>query len=202
MTLEDIDLDLIREKLASQLSEKRFRHSIGVADTAAEMARRYGADEEKIYLAGLLHDCGKSYKGDAAREFVKKIGYEPDEIEWIQPGLLHGVIGEHIARHEYGIEDPEILSAVRWHITGRAGMSLIEKIIYIADYIEPGRSFTGVEAMREEAFRDLDRCIVLCADSTIRYVIENGYLLHPRTVETRNHSLRILKAANIPEKVW
>jgi len=186
MTLDGIDLDLMRKKLASELTEKRYVHSLNVADTAVEMARRYGADEEKIYLAGLLHDCGKSYKGNAAREFVKKIGYQPDGIELLQPGLLHGVIGEYLARHEYGVADPEILSAIRWHTTGRAGMSVLEKIIYIADYIEPGRNFEGIEAMREEAFRDLDR-----------YVLENGYLLHPKTVETRNHSLLALKALNI-----
>jgi predicted HD superfamily hydrolase involved in NAD metabolism len=194
MTLDEIDLDLVREKLASVLTEKRFIHSLNVADTVVKMAKHYGADEKRTYIAGLLHDCGKSYKGNAAREFAKETGYEPDEIEWLQPGLLHGVIGEYIARHEYGVTDTEVLAAIRWHITGRAGMSVIEKIIYVSDYIEPGRGFTGVEAMREEAFRNLDRCIVLCANSTIRYVVENGYLLHPKTVETRNHSLLALKA--------
>ncbi|NLW02629.1 MAG: HD domain-containing protein [Clostridiaceae bacterium] len=189
-----MDLDLVREKLASVLTEKRFIHSLNVADTVVKMAKHYGADEKRTYIAGLLHDCGKSYKGNAAREFAKETGYEPDEIEWLQPGLLHGVIGEYIARHEYGVTDTEVLAAIRWHITGRAGMSVIEKIIYVSDYIEPGRGFTGVEAMREEAFRNLDRCIVLCANSTIRYVVENGYLLHPKTVETRNHSLLALKA--------
>jgi len=192
--LDEIDLDLVREKLASVLTEKRFIHSLNVADTVVKMAKHYGADEKRTYIAGLLHDCGKSYKGNAAREFAKETGYEPDEIEWLQPGLLHGVIGEYIARHEYGVTDTEVLAAIRWHITGRAGMSVIEKIIYVSDYIEPGRGFTGVEAMREEAFRNLDRCIVLCANSTIRYVVENGYLLHPKTVETRNHSLLALKA--------
>ena len=194
MTLDEIDLDLVREKLASVLTEKRFIHSLNVADTVVKMAKHYGADEKRTYIAGLLHDCGKSYKGNAAREFAKETGYEPDEIEWLQPGLLHGVIGEYIARHEYGVTDTEVLAAIRWHITGRAGMSVIEKIIYVSDYIEPGRGFTGVEAMREEAFRNLDRCIVLCANSTIRYVVENGYLLHPKTVETSNHSLLALKA--------
>lgn len=192
--MDEIDLDLVREKLASVLTEKRFIHSLNVADTVVKMAKHYGADEKRTYIAGLLHDCGKSYKGNAAREFAKETGYEPDEIEWLQPGLLHGVIGEYIARHEYGVTDTEVLAAIRWHITGRAGMSVIEKIIYVSDYIEPGRGFTGVEAMREEAFRNLDRCIVLCANSTIRYVVENGYLLHPKTVETRNHSLLALKA--------
>lgn len=197
MMVHEMELDLIRERLSSALSEKRYVHSVNVAETAAKMAIHYGADQSRIYLAGLLHDCGKFCRGDAAREFVKKIGYQADEIEWIQPGLLHGVIGEYIARQEYGITDPEILDAIRWHTTGRAAMSVLEKIIYIADYIEPGRSFEGIDAMRNEAFRDLDRCIVLCAESTIRYVMDKGYLLHPKTVETRNYSLFALKAQNM-----
>ncbi len=197
MTLDALELDRIQEKLKATLSEKRYIHSLNVAETAVKMAGHYGADEKKTYLAGLLHDCGKFLKGDMAREYVKSIGYEPDEIEWAQPGLLHAIIGEHLARKEYGITDPEILGAIRWHNTGKAGMTLVEKIIYIADYIEPGRKFDGVEAMREEAFRDLDRCVVLCADSTIRYVLDHEHLLHPRTVETRNHSLCTIKASNM-----
>ena len=168
-----------------------------MAEIAVKMAKHYGVDDKKIYVAGLLHDCGKFCKGDIAREFAQKIGYEPDEIELLQPGLLHGIIGEHIARQDYGIKDPEILKSIKWHTTGRPGMSVFEKIIYIADYIEPNRNFADIEAMREEAFRNLDRCIVLCADSTIRYVTDKGYLLHPRTVETRNHSLLALKASNM-----
>jgi conserved hypothetical protein TIGR00488 len=190
-----LSLEEMRRKLSCELSEKRFVHSVNVADTAVKMAEHYGADKDRVYIAGLLHDCGKSYRGDAAREFAEKIGYKPDEIERLQPGLLHGIIGEYLAREEYGITDAEILSAIRWHTTGRPGMSVLEKIIYIADYIEPGRNFAGVEKMREEAFRNLDRCIVICADSTIRYVLENGYLLHAKTVETRNHSLMAVMAA-------
>lgn len=195
--VDEMQLEQILEKLSSALTEKRYIHSLSVAEIAVKMAKHYGVDDKKIYVAGLLHDCGKFCKGDIAREFAQRIGYEPDEIELLQPGLLHGIIGEHIARQDYGIKDPEILKSIKWHTTGRPGMSVFEKIIYIADYIEPNRNFADIEAMREEAFRNLDRCIVLCADSTIRYVTDKGYLLHPRTVETRNHSLLALKASNM-----
>ena len=184
-----MELEQILKKLSSELDESRYRHSLNVTEVAVKLAVHYGIDEKKAYIAGLLHDCGKSYKGVCAREFIKKIGYEADEIEWIQTRLLHGIIGEYLAAHEYGIEDPEVLSAIRWHTTGRAGMSKLEKIIYIADYIESGRSFEGIEEMREEAYRNLDKCMIICTDSTIRYILSKGNLLHGKTIETRNYSI-------------
>jgi predicted HD superfamily hydrolase involved in NAD metabolism len=92
------------------------------------------------------------------------------------------------------VTDPAVLSAIRWHTTGRGGMTLLEKIIYIADYIEPARQLDGIEEMRKVAYNDLDRCIVICSDSTIAFILKKGALLHPKTVETRNYSLLNLKA--------
>lgn len=191
-----MELGKILEKLSSELGQPRYTHSLNVAEVAVRMAAHYGVDREKAYYAGLLHDCGKSYKGDAARDFIKKIGYEADEIELTQTRLLHGAIGEYLALHAYGFSDPELLAAIRWHTTGRAGMSILEKIIYIADYIEPDREFEGVSEMREEAFRNLDRCVVLCSDSTIRHILAKGYLLHGKTIETRNFSILAVRNSN------
>jgi len=188
-----MDIKTIREMLRKELDDKRFQHSVNVMEVAASLAEHYGADAEKAKLAGLLHDCGKNFKGDTAREYINKIGYKADETELMQTKLLHGIIGEHLARTVYGITDEEILGAVRWHTTGKAGMSLLEKIIYVADYIEPLRYFDGIEEMRKAAYEDLDRCIVLCADSTIRYILNKGAILHEKTVETRNCSLKIIK---------
>lgn len=187
-----MDIETIMHKLKDQLNEKRYLHSVNVMNVSAELARVYKADENKARLAGILHDCAKGLKGDEAIDYAKKIGYCPDEIELAQSGLLHGIIGEHLARVEYGVADKEILDAIRWHTTGRAGMSVLEKIIYVADYIEPLRSFDGIEEMRKAAYEDLDLCVVLCADSTIKYVLRKGYLLHQKTVETRNYSLRLI----------
>ena len=107
--VDEMQLEQILEKLSSALTEKRYIHSLSVAEIAVKMAKHYGVDDKKIYVAGLLHDCGKFCKGDIAR-VCTKIGYEPDEIELLQPGLLHGIIGEHIARQDYGIKDPKYLS--------------------------------------------------------------------------------------------
>lgn len=188
-----MNIENIMSRLKGQLKEERYLHSVNVMNVSAELARHYNADENKARLAGILHDCAKGMKGEEAVNFVKSIGYCPDEIELIQTGLLHGIIGAHFARTEYGVEDKEVLDAIRWHTTGRAGMSVLEKIIYVADYIEPLRNFEGIEMMRKAAFEDLDRCVVLCAESTIRYVLNKGFLLHEKTVETRNYSLRLLK---------
>lgn len=189
-------LEQMIEQLKNELDGERFLHSVNVMKTSMALADHYKADCEKAALAGILHDCGKNYKGERAREFIKEMSYQADDIEWMQTRLLHGVIGEYLAQTQYGITDEEILGAIRWHTTGRAGMTLLEKIVYVADYIEPLRSFQGVEAMRAAAYEDLDKCVVLCADSTISYVIKQGALLHPRTIETRNYSLLLLKSRN------
>jgi len=188
-----MNINDIISKLRNELDELRFRHSVNVMEVAEKLAVRYGADAEKAKIAGMLHDCGKNYIKERAIEYIGKIGYKADEIELIHTPLLHGVIGQHIAQTEYGINDPEILGAIRWHTTGKAGMTTLEKIIYVADYIEPLRDFENVENMRKAAFENLDKCVVLCAESTIRYILNKGFFLHVKTVETRNYSLGVLK---------
>lgn len=188
-----MDIKTIMDMLNKELDSKRYLHSVNVMEVSQSLAKKYGADIEKARLAGILHDCAKNYLGDDARDYVRKIGYEADEIELLHTKLLHGIIGEHLARTIYGVTDDEVLGAIRWHTTGKAGMSLLEKIIYVADYIEPLRYFEGIEKMRKAAYEDLDRCIVLCSESTIKYLLNRGSLVHYRTVETRNHSLRLIK---------
>lgn len=188
-----MDINRIKEMLEKELDSKRFLHSVNVMEVSQALAEHYSADIKKAQLAGLLHDCGKNYKGDEAREYSQKIGYMADEIELLQPKLLHGIIGEDLAKSIYGVTDKEVLGAIRWHTTGKAGMSLLEKIVYVADYIEPLRYFEGIEEMRASAYENLDRCIVLCADSTIKFILKKGVLLHSKTVETRNYSLRLIK---------
>ncbi len=191
-----MEINTIINILKNELDTYRFNHSLNVMEMAESLAKHYGADTYKARLAGILHDCGKNYQGDEARGYVKKIGYEADEVEIRQPKLLHGIIGENLAKEMYGVTDEEVLSAIRWHTTGKAGMNLLEKIIYIADYIEPLRSFEGIENMRKIAFEDLDKCIVYCSESTIKFILRKGVLLHKNTVDTRNYSLMLIKNRN------
>lgn len=188
-----MELRSILKSLKKVLSKKRYIHSVNVMKEAVSLARHYHGDIHKALLAGILHDCGKYIKNEEAKSFVSKIGYQADAIELEQTELLHGVIGAHLAKTQYTVDDPEILSAIQWHTTGKPGMTLIEKIIFVADYIEPARSFEGVEVMRALAYNDLDRCMVLCANSTIAHVLGKGLLLHPNTIETRNFTLLGLK---------
>lgn len=175
-----------KRKLEKALTPKRFVHSINVMNTAYELAKKYNIDEEKATAAGLLHDCARDIKGSEIFSLCSKYGIEIDEIQRAQPELLHSHLGARLAKKEYGIEDQCILDAIRWHTTGRDSMSMLEKIILISDYAEPGRSFTGVKEIRDLVLRDLDRAILQALDGTIRYVLSKGALIHPDTINARN----------------
>lgn len=183
-------IDYLQEKL----SVKRYEHVLGVRDTAIQLARTYGEDEEKASLAALLHDCAKNMTDLELIKLVKDNGYIPDKIEMQAPQLLHGRAAALLAKEQMAIEDITVFDAVTYHTTGREGMSLLEKIIYLADYIEPSRSFPGVEVIRKESFINIDMAMLMSLEKTIKYIIDRGQLLHPNTVEARNYFLlRILE---------
>jgi predicted HD superfamily hydrolase involved in NAD metabolism len=186
-------------KLIGVLSEKRYNHSIGVMEEACKLAAHYQADVRKAEIAGLLHDCAKHIGEQDAFLMLRRYGEEPDEIQKASFQLLHGLLGYYIAKEQYGVNDEEILRAIYWHTTGKAGMNLLEKIIFVADYIEPGRVFDGLDEIRKTAYSDLDLCVQLCADSTIRYVLSKGRLLHPLTIETRNDMIMKRLIGSMPK---
>ncbi|ADL07535.1 bis(5'-nucleosyl)-tetraphosphatase (symmetrical) YqeK [Thermosediminibacter oceani] len=184
-----ISKKLILEDLKKNLTEKRFLHSLGVMETAVALARRYGVDEQKAELAGLIHDCAKDIPADRQLNLAIEFGILLDEISRVETALIHGPLGAVLARKKYSVEDPEILRAVSIHTTGDIKMSALDKVIFLADYIEPGRDFPGVEKLRKVSFEDLDEAVIMAFDSTIRYVLDNRGLLHPRTVDARNYLL-------------
>jgi len=186
----------MRENLKQTLSRGRFRHSEEVMNEAVRLAEFYGVDIEKAQVAGLLHDCAKGAGKDEMQKVLEKNNVVPDDVEKKTPALLHSILGPFYAREYYGVEDKEILDAIRWHTTGRAGMTMLEKIIFVADYIESGRNFEGVAEARKQAYKDMDRCIVICCDSTIRYILQKGTLLHPSIIETRNEAVMRIEIKN------
>lgn len=161
---------------------------------AVRLAERWGADIERARLAGILHDCARSLKGAALIEAVRKAGLEPNEIELNQPALLHAPLGAAWARSRFGVEDPAVLQAIRRHTTGAAQMSLLDKIIYIADFIEPGRNFSGVEKIRALAASGPDETLLAAYNHSIAYILNEAGLLHPDTVAGRNSLLLEMKA--------
>ena len=130
----------IRKKLKDELSKSRYEHTLGVEFTSAAMAMKFGADIEKAQLAGLLHDCAKCIDDEEKLDECKKYGVDISDVERRNPFLIHSKLGAVYAKEKYGVDDEEILSAITYHTTGRPDMSFIEKIVFIADYIEPGRN--------------------------------------------------------------
>lgn len=184
-----MSLDAIRESLKEKLSPDRYAHSIGVMQTAQRLALRYGADAQRAALAGLIHDCARFLCLEDQLKKADALGILLDEIQRHEKVLLHGPLGAIVARELYGVCDEEILRAVEIHTTGDADMTVLEKIIYVADYIEPNRNFFGVQDIRTLAMISLDSAMVLAYDTTINYVISRGRLLHPRTIAGRNYIL-------------
>ncbi len=178
--------DKIIEYLKKNLNKQRFEHSLRVRDTSIELAKHYGADIYKAKLAGLVHDCAKNMKDEEIINIIEKYGYNIQGIYKRTPNLMHGLAGALIAKHTMGIDDEDLLNAISYHTTGRNNMSILEKIIYIADYIEPMRNFPGVDELRELSSSNLDEALLLSFDNTIKYVITKGQLLHLDTIEARN----------------
>ena len=161
-------------KLKEKLPAKRFEHSIGVEYTAGTMAFMYGVDYEKALIAGLLHDCAKYVPNDKKIQKCKKRGISVSECEYHNPELLHAKLSAIYAKEKYGVTDEEILSAIECHTTGKPEMSALDKIIYIADYIEPMRNKApNLSRVRETAFRDLDECMYEILRDMIVYLEEN-----------------------------
>ncbi len=176
--------------LQDNLKESRVKHSLGVSETAVALAINYGEDIEKARIAGLVHDCGKNMKDDQLIKMAIEHKIQLDEIQYKSPSILHGLIGAIIAREVMGIRDEDILSAICYHTTGRENMSILEKIIFVADYTEPSRKFHGVEELRNLSIVDLDASVIQALENTIKYVINEKELLHINTVDARNYLLR------------
>lgn len=172
-------------KIKDQLDKKRYLHTISVAHTASCMAMCFGEDPYRAYLAGLLHDNAKCIPHDKKIALCAKYGLSAGTLEKNSPDLLHARLGSVLAEKKYGISDAGILSAIAFHTTGKPEMSVLEKIIYVADYIEIRRKpLPRMNEIRHAAFTDLDRCVLLILESTLGFLREKDALIDPITLET------------------
>lgn len=186
-----MEIENLKHQIRLSMSEKRYKHTIGVLETAVRLAGFYGADREKAGTAALLHDIARDVDTGELLRLSETFGVNADEIEKAVPDLLHGKVGAAIARKQFMVENDEVLNAIRFHTTGRRGMTVLEKIIFIADMIEPGRDFSGVKDLRDLAFIDLDRAIVAGIESTLCYILDRRLPIHPASIEARNFLLLI-----------
>ncbi|MGN1195354.1 MAG: bis(5'-nucleosyl)-tetraphosphatase (symmetrical) YqeK [Acutalibacteraceae bacterium] len=179
---KDEFISLIRGKL----NEDRFIHSLGVADTAVKLAEKFGGDKDKAYIAGLLHDVMKNESQEEQLKMMKKDDIILSQAEKNNPKLWHAMSGASFIKHELGITDPDIINAVRYHTTGRAGMSLLEKIIYTADFISPERNYPDVDVMRSLSFESLDKGDLYSLQFSLKKLSECKSVIHTDSVDFYN----------------
>lgn len=180
----------IIECLRRGLSPHRFQHCLGVETAALELAAKFGVDAKQASAAALLHDLCREHAPDLLLQLANKFGIVIDEIERAEPILLHGVVAAELAKRELNIADPQILEAISYHITGAAKLSRVAQLIFVADFVEPGRSFDFVNEFRKIIPALTPEQILLAIyNQTIRYVVAKGYLIHPRSIEGRNELL-------------
>ena len=183
--LKHLPISRLRPVALSYLNYKRIPHVLGTEQEAIRLAERYGADVEKARVAALLHDCTKKLSMEEQLALCEKYGIQLDELEQKALKLLHSKTGAAIARDMFGVDD-EIYSAIWYHTTGHANMTKLEKIIYLADYIEPTRDFPGVDELRNVCYEDLDKGLLKGLEMTIEEMTAMGNPVHHATIEARD----------------
>ena len=187
----------IKKYLKKHMTKERYHHTVGVAYTAMSMAMKYNPQPDnnefmiKAEIAGLLHDCAKCMDNDKKIRICNKNQISYSKIEAENPYLLHGKVGAYIARKEFDILDEDILNAITWHTTGRPAMSLLEKIIFVADYIEPSRRpIPELNLIRQLAFTDIDQAVIKILENTLKYLNEKGNPIDDMTQKTYDSYIR------------
>ena len=184
--MRHLSLEDLRCVAQTMLKHTRVPHVLGTEGTAAALARRWGADEESARRAALLHDCTKKCNWEQHMDLCRLYHIPLDKEERREEKLLHAITGAAVAREEFGVS-PEIESAIRWHTTGKADMTLLEKIIYLADYIEPTRDFCDLRELRALAFEDIDRAMLLGLTMAVRDLKKRGVAVHSNSVRARDY---------------
>lgn len=186
--MQSSDKKRIIEYIEGHMTEKRRIHTYAVVEEAKKLSRRYGEDMEKVELAALFHDFFRGVPEKSLNAYVRQFGLDPVYLD--NANLAHSKIAAFIMEREYHIKDQDILNAVRFHTTGRANMSKLEKIIYLADAIEPNRSYPGIEEIRELAYQKLEDACLAALTHSIEYISCKGLYLDRDTVMARDNLLR------------
>ena len=190
-TIEDI-----QEKLRKKLKGSLYVHTLGVEYTSVCLAMKYGENLETAELSGLLHDCAKELPEKKLIQICRDHGERISKMEYQNPFLLHGKAGACLARDKFGIDDANILNVIRYHTTGRPGMTLVEKIVFVADYIEPNRKKAdNLTELRRMAFENLDETVLRILEQTLDYLIRTGKEIDRHTVITRDYYKKLLRSS-------
>ena len=188
-------IDYIKSWLKENLNEERYEHSLGTAECAKMLAEKYGIDGEKAYFAGLIHDCAKCLHWEETEKILHYISLEEGEFENYK--THHAPVGAYLAAEEFGVDDPEILSAIRWHTIGKLDMSLFEKIIFLADKIEirtrPKEYREPITKMLDED-NGLDKALLLCYENTIKSLVDRKLTICTATIDIYNELLKKVKS--------
>ncbi|MEH7414058.1 bis(5'-nucleosyl)-tetraphosphatase (symmetrical) YqeK [Neobacillus drentensis] len=180
------------ELVKIQLTEHRYQHTIGVMETAIRLAEKYGADAKQAEIAAIFHDYAKFRPKAEMKEIIESQDL-PQDLLLYNTELWHAPVGAYLVEKEAGVSDQDVLDAIRYHTSGRPNMTLLEKVIYLADYIEPGRHFPGVEEVREIAKENLDKALVKAIQNTILFLLKKNQTIYPETFYTYNDLIQKLE---------
>lgn len=194
-----MNIDLLLQATEKELPVSRFKHTLRVLQTALDLAKAMPIDKTALQVAAVLHDYCKFWKPDKLIDWIERHRLPSDLLHYNHE-LWHAPVGAEVAREKFAIIDEDTLNAIRYHTTGRPEMSVLEKIIFLADVIEPGRRYPGVEQVREFAQYDLNRAILQSLDNTIIYLLESSQKVYPLTLAARNRLIDIVFLNNSKEE--
>ena len=183
------EIDKIKDYVKENLKVGRYNHTLGVVNTAVELAKIFGEDQKKAEIAALCHDVAKNMDLEQLRKIIDEENITLSIDEENTKELWHSIAGPIIAKNIFKINDEEILSAMRWHTTGKENMSNLDKIVYLADLIEPSREFDGIDEIRSISYKSLDLAMIKALTHTTIYLLNKGYAVDINTIKARNYLL-------------
>ncbi len=188
----NMDIDVLINDVKQHQPDKLFMHSMAVASKAVQMAKKFNVDEQRAFIAGILHDYAKKMSGDELLAYCTKHKIAVDDVCQLSPFLLHGAVAADIANKKFGIDDDDILNAICYHTYGRVNMSDLEKIIYVADAIADGRDYPDIDEIRNIADKDLNKGLMAVISHSIKYILDKGMAVHPNTILLWNDLVKVL----------